>query len=175
MRTNLSLLSGIIISALSTFAYALPSDISQPIRIEADSAVRDEGKGQTIYQGDVKISQGSLVITAERIAIQDTNSQPDSIIASGAPATLSQQLTAEGERVYASALRIEYVLSSGKVEFKQQAKMSQGGSKISSETISYNVKEQIINAQSSGQGSRVEMVIPAQIIPDAEPVAEDKE
>ncbi len=84
-------------------------------------------------------------------------------------------MSLEGERVYASAMEISYVLSSGKVEFKKNAKISQSGSKITSETINYNVKEQIINAQSSGKDSRVEMVIPAQVIPENTAPEEDTE
>ncbi len=175
MQLSISLIIAFFFSLFSLAVNALPSDISQPIRIEADSATRDESKGQTIYEGDVKISQGSLIITAEHIVINDTYTQPDSIFARGKPATLSQQLSLEGERVYASAMEISYVLSSGKVEFKKNAKISQSGSKITSETINYNVKEQIINAQSSGKDSRVEMVIPAQVIPENTAPEEDTE
>jgi lipopolysaccharide export system protein LptA len=146
-----------------SLSYALPSDIEKPIRIEADSAERDEPNGRTIYQGDVKITQGTLIISAEKIIILDTTEQLDRINATGTPATLSQQVTKEGERVYASANSIEYIVSQKKIELSEQAQLIQGGSKISSEKINYSVIGQVINAKGSGQGSRVEMVIPAKV------------
>ncbi|HSG61151.1 MAG TPA: lipopolysaccharide transport periplasmic protein LptA [Pseudomonadales bacterium] len=153
------------LSALfSTAVSAMPDDINQPIRVEADSAVRDESRGQTIYSGDVKISQGSLIISAESIVMLEQDSELNSIVAKGQPATLSQQLNIEGERVYASAQNIEYNVDTATVQLLDNAQLSQGGSKISSQQITYNVRDQIINAQSGGTGSRVEMVIPAKVI-----------
>ncbi len=167
----LLLLAATYCTSLNSFA--LPDDVNQPVRIEADSAVRDESRGQTIYSGDVKISQGSLVISADSIVILEVDSELSSIVANGEPATLSQQLNIEGERVYASAQKIEYNVTTAAVELQDQAQLTQGGSKISSQQITYNVRDQIINAQSAGTGSRVEMVIPAKVI--AQPDSDNNE
>lgn len=153
-----------MLAMFSHMAHTMPEDINQPIRVEADSAVRDESRGQTIYSGDVKISQGSLIISADSIIMLEINSELNSIVAKGEPATLSQQLNEDGERVYASALNIDYNVDTSTVQLLDAAQLTQGGSKISSQQITYNVKDQIINAQSGGTGSRVEMVIPAKVI-----------
>lgn len=157
---------------LCQLTWALADDIRQPIRVEADSAVRDEAKGQTIYSGDVKISQGSLIISADSIVILEKNAELESIVAQGEPATLSQQLSANGERVYASGNTIEYDIQTAAVQILVDAQLTQGGSKISSQQITYNVRDQIINAQSAGSGSRVEMVIPAKMIANPTPEEE---
>lgn len=52
LATGFSLLSGL--------AHALPSDSSQPINIQADSAELDDKRGIAIYRGDVVITQGTL-------------------------------------------------------------------------------------------------------------------
>lgn len=158
---------------LSQLVWALPNDTQQPLRVEADSAVRDESKGQTIYSGDVKISQGSLIISADSIVILEKNDELDSIVAKGSPATLSQQLSADGERVYASGNTIKYDIQTAAVQILVDAQLTQGGSKISSQQITYNVRDQIINAQSAGSGSRVEMVIPAKMIANPNPEQEN--
>ena len=49
----------------SHWATALDSDRDQPIQIVADVAVRDELAGETRYEGNVVLTQGSLVITAD--------------------------------------------------------------------------------------------------------------
>ena len=46
--------------------FALPEDRDQPIRIEADEALRDEKQGFTRYRGHVKMDQGTLHIEAGR-------------------------------------------------------------------------------------------------------------
>ncbi len=162
-------------STISLSSAALPDDVNQPVRVEADSAVRDESRGQTIYSGDVKISQGSLVISADSIVILELNSELNSIVANGEPATLSQQLNLAGERVYASAQKIEYNVTTAAVELTDEAQLTQGGSKISSQQITYNVRDQIINAQSAGTGSRVEMVIPAKVIAQPDSASNEQE
>jgi len=164
-RSALIALSTVLIaSTLNHAVNALPDDVNQPIRVMADNAVRDESRGQTIYSGDVTISQGSLVISAESIIILESNSEVASIVASGQPATLSQQLSLDGEIVNASADSIKYSIETAVVQLMDNAALTQGGSKISSQQITYNVRDQIINAQSAGNGSRVEMVIPAKVI-----------
>jgi len=40
--------------------WALSSDSKQPMYVESDSVVYDENKGETVYVGNVKASQGSL-------------------------------------------------------------------------------------------------------------------
>jgi lipopolysaccharide export system protein LptA len=151
-------------STIASLSYSLPDDVNQPIRVVADTAIRDESRGQTIYSGDVTITQGSLTISAESIVILERDSDVTSIVASGEPATLSQQLSVHGERVNAVANSIDYNVQTAVVQLLDNAELNQGGSKISSQQITYSVREQIINAQSSGSSSRVEMVIPAKVI-----------
>ena len=62
-------------------ASALDSDREQPIQIEADEAVRDEMVGETRYEGNVVLTQGSLRITADRIAIRHDAKGADAILA----------------------------------------------------------------------------------------------
>ena len=92
-------------------AMALDSDRDQPIQIVADLAVRDELAGETRYEGNVVLTQGSLVITADTLSIRHNTDEADKIVAKGKPATLVQQPTPDQAPVDASALRIEYVLS----------------------------------------------------------------
>ena len=55
----------------------------RPIQIEADIAVRDEGAGETRYEGNVILTQGSLRITAELISIKHDSAAADKIVATG--------------------------------------------------------------------------------------------
>ncbi|HIG36794.1 MAG TPA: lipopolysaccharide transport periplasmic protein LptA, partial [Oceanospirillaceae bacterium] len=67
-----SITSAILLSysllASSTVA-ALDSDREQPIQIAADAAELNEGKGFSIYSGNVIITQGTMVIEASTVKI----------------------------------------------------------------------------------------------------------
>ena len=73
----------VVVSALMLPAYthALDSDREQPIQIVADVAIRDEIAGETRYEGNVVLTQGSLKITADELTILHSTEDADRIIA----------------------------------------------------------------------------------------------
>jgi lipopolysaccharide transport protein LptA len=70
----------------------------------------------------------------------------------GSPATFEMQRPNNSEPTYAEAGRLEYDLAQGIIEFSGQAKITENGNQISSSYLVYNIKEQLINAQSGGDG-----------------------
>lgn len=70
---------------LSSFAVlqALPSDNKAPIEVESQTVVIDEPRGLSVYTGDVKVTQGSLVLSAEEIQIFSAKHKVKKIIAKG--------------------------------------------------------------------------------------------
>ena len=147
--------------------WALDSDREQPIQIIADVAVRDEVAGETRYEGNVVLTQGSLQITADKLSIQHTESGADRIVATGSPATLIQQPTPDQTPVDASAQRIEYIRSEDLVRLLENARIAQNGSTLSGNQIDYLVSQRSVRAKgtpgASGEG-RVEVVIPPEIL-----------
>ena len=166
-RSLPTLLLTVLLSVLgltfSRWATALDSDRDQPIQIVADVAVRDEMAGETRYEGNVVLTQGSLVITADTLSIRHNTDETDKIVATGKPATLVQQPTADQAPVDASALRIEYVRSQDLVRLLEDARIAQDGSTLSGSQIDYLVSQRTVRAAGTpgaeGTG-RVEVVIP---------------
>ncbi len=70
----------------------------------------------------------------------------------GSPATFEMQRPNSSEPTYAEAGRLEYDLAQGIIEFSGQAKITENGNQISSSYLVYNIKDQLINAQSGGDG-----------------------
>jgi len=70
----------------------------------------------------------------------------------GSPATFELKRAGSDEVTYAEAGVLEYNLDTGVVEFSDEAKITEGGNQISSSFLVYNIREQRINAQSSGNG-----------------------
>jgi len=153
----------VCIALFSAGSGALDSDRDQPIQIEADVAVRDEGAGETRYEGNVILTQGSLRITADLISIKHDSVAADKIIATGRPATLVQQPASDQAPVDASARLIEYIRSEDLVRLIDEARIIQDGSVLSGDRIEYLVTQKKVKAAGStssrGEG-RVEVVIP---------------
>lgn len=70
----------------------------------------------------------------------------------GSPASFRMQRTNSPEPTYAEAGRLEYDLEKGVIEFSDNAMIMENGNRISSNYLVYNIKEQLINAQSGGVG-----------------------
>lgn len=147
----------------ATPVWALDSDREQPIQIVADVAIRDDIAGETLYEGNVVLTQGSLRITADKLSILHGDGDADRIVATGSPATLVQQPTPDQAPVDASAQRIEYIRSEDLVRLLEDARIAQNGSTLSGNQIDYLVSERSVKAAGtpgiSGEG-RVEVVIP---------------
>ncbi len=146
--------------------YALSDDKDQPIHVEADEAVRDEKTGLTLYRGNVKIRQGSLKISADRVTIFHIESQADKIVARGEPARIQQQRDLDSEPMHAEGKIIEYYKEQDRVHIRQQAVLEQDGSTVRSDSIEYFINKELVKAaadESNGGESqnRVQVVIPA--------------
>ena len=155
---------------LPASAHALDSDREQPIQIAADVAIRDEIAGETRYEGNVVLTQGSLKITADELTILHSTEYADRIIATGKPATLVQQPTPDQPPVNASALRIEYVRSEDLVRLLEDARIAQNGSTLSGNQIDYLVSQRTVKAAGGADGpgqGRVEVVIPPENLRDS--------
>jgi lipopolysaccharide transport protein LptA len=70
----------------------------------------------------------------------------------GSPATFEMQRANSPDPTYAEAGRLEYDLGKGIIEFSEQATITENGNQISSSYLVYNIAEQLINAQSGGEG-----------------------
>ncbi len=70
----------------------------------------------------------------------------------GSPASFEMHRPNSSEPTYAEAARLEYDLVRGIIEFSGQAKITENGNQISSSYLVYNISEQLINAQSGGDG-----------------------
>jgi lipopolysaccharide export system protein LptA len=67
----------------------------------------------------------------------------------GSPATFRFQRPGAEESTYAEAQRLHYDVAKGVIEFSGDAEISEGGNRIASEILVYDIREQRINAVSS--------------------------
>jgi lipopolysaccharide transport protein LptA len=87
----------------------------------------------------------------------------------GSPASFEMQRPNSPDPTYAEAGRLEYDLEKGIIAFSNDATITENGNRISSSYLVYNIKEQLINAQSGGEGDpRVRIVYTPKDADDAD-------
>lgn len=166
----------IILTVVAETSNALPTDREQPLKITADSAIRDDVLGETRYIGDVELQQGSLIIKADLLTINHSDSTASVVIAEGDPATLSQIPEANSAPVTAQARQIEYYRVKDKVVLRDDARIEQEGAIVTGAVIDYLIESQKVSATSANADStnsetkrRVEVTIPPAVLsPESE-------
>ncbi len=155
-------------------AFALPDDRDQPIHITADTAIRDEKQGFTVYRGNVHMIQGSMDIVADTLTIYHEKAEADKIVAEGKPAKMQQQPAVDEPLVKARAEIIEYYKIEDKVHLKINAHITQDGSSVTGDSIDYFITEQLVKAdsQQAPDGKRVQVVIEPKVLKEEEDTAD---
>ncbi|WP_434928128.1 lipopolysaccharide transport periplasmic protein LptA [Shewanella sp. HL-SH8] len=147
-----SVICTLAISVLAGNAVAKEGDLKQELKIAAVSQRADVKNNQIIFNGPVKITQGSINIEADELrAFSAENGQTKTLIATGNPATFSQELD-DGRIGTASANEIRYDLATTGLLLTGNAKLDQAGSKVTGNVIRYNINAQELIAESTGKG-----------------------
>jgi len=167
-KKPLNKISLITLLLLSVNAYALESDKTSPILIEASQVDISEKSGVSTYRGDVRLTQGSVKINADSIVVYTQDKKLSRIVANGKPATFSQQPNEQHQRVEASANEVEFTSITGLLILKYDAKLKQGTNSFSSNKIVYDTVNDIMSATSSEKSNqRVRAVIQPNTFDDA--------
>ena len=139
----------------SAAAWALPTDRTQPIRVQADSAELDDKQGVAVYRGDVVITQGTMKITGNTVTLTQDNQGNIKVATSvGKPAYFEQKPAPDKDIVKAYALTIQYFAQENRIILIDQAKVVQQGNTFEGEKIVYDTQRQIVNA-GRANGSKV--------------------
>ena len=138
---------------------ALSTDRNQPIEVEADSLEVRDAENISIYSGNVRLNQGSLVLRSERLVIH-FNDQNELILMelTGSPATF-RQLNNEQQEMTGQADRLEYREAESTLFLLGNARLSHRGDTIESNTIRINTDDESIQAGGSNSDDRVKMLI----------------
>ncbi|HWP94459.1 MAG TPA: lipopolysaccharide transport periplasmic protein LptA [Gammaproteobacteria bacterium] len=141
-------------------ATAIKGDSEQPIQISADRAWFDNKAGVTVYSGNVRVTQGSIVITADQMTLYKKDERLERAVMRGAPATFEQMPDEGPGPTRGQALHIEYRAETNEIELRGEARVSQGGDEIAGKIIRYNTEHERVAATSDPEGGqRVEVII----------------
>ena len=146
-----------VLLAVSPLANGKSSDRKQPMDVAADrtDAMLGDDSDSTLY-GNVKITQGSLEVDADKAVIHRKGGDISQVVLTGSPATL-RQTADNGEPMTARAQQIVYTLSSDVIVLSGDVVIEQPRGNLRGQTIKYDLNTGRLDG--GGDGNRVQMRI----------------
>ena len=167
---------------LSPLCHAERADRDKPIDIEADSAQVDDAKQTSTFTGSVVLTQGTMVIRADKLVLSQDKAGNKHGTATGQTASFKQKREGLNEYVEGYGERIEYDTRTDTVDFYVQARVRRSQDEVRGEHVTYNSKTEIFQAEGraassdSGAPKRVHAVLypKSKTEADSQPATEKK-
>ena len=148
-------------------AHAEKADRDKPINLEADRVTVDDAKQLATFEGNVVLTQGTLVIRGDRMEVRQDSAGFRHGTAWGKLAHFRQKREGVDEVIEGWAERIEYDGRADKVQMFTQASMKRGQDEVRGDYISYDAATEFYQVLGGGAkaatpnnpGGRVRAVI----------------
>ena len=162
-------------------ALAERADRDKPVNLEADRITVDDIQKVQVFEGNVQLVQGTLVIRTDRLVVtQDAEGFQKGVAygGSGGLARFRQKREGRDEFIDGEAERIEYESKAEKAEFFVRAMVRSGLDEVRGQFISYDGKTERYlvtsgpdgtSAASAGKPDRVRAVIQSKSAKGAPP------
>jgi lipopolysaccharide export system protein LptA len=139
-----------LLAVLAPVAWAEKADREKPVNLEADRVTIDDGKQLAIFEGNVVLTQGTLVIRGNRMEVRQDKEGFKSGITWGSPAHFRQKREGFDEYIEGWAERLEY---DGRVQFMQmfnRALLTRGQDEVRGNYISYDGRTEFFQVTGGG-------------------------
>ena len=172
-------LVGLSLLVQSNTVFAEAADRDKPIDLEADTVKVDDAKQISTYSGNVILTQGTLIIHADKLIVHEDNAGFQHSTSLGNPTTFKQKLEGKSEYMEGSAQRIEYDGRMDKVQLYTKAWVKRGEDIVHGDYISYDANTEyaeVIGGTKTNDGSssgRVRAVIQPKNKKPSEPTTEN--
>ncbi len=153
---KLNLIMSVISLSLSSLSFsnhalAEAADRDKPIDLEADSVKVDDAKQTSTYTGNVILTQGTLIIHADKLIVREDKAGFQHSTSLGNPTTFKQKREGKNEYMEGSAQRIEYDGRMDKVQLYTKAWVKRGQDIVHGDYIMYDANAEY--AEVIGGGS----------------------
>ena len=122
----------------SNRAFAEAADRDKPIDLEADTVKVDDAKQISTYSGNVILTQGTLIIHADKLIVREDKEGFQHSTSLGNPTTFKQKREGKNEYMEGSAQRIEYDGRMDKVQLYTKAWVKRGEDIVHGDYIMYD-------------------------------------
>jgi lipopolysaccharide export system protein LptA len=161
---------------LASPVHAEKADRDKPVNLEADSVTLDDIRKVSVYEGNVVVSQGTLMLRADRVQVTQNAGGLDTVIATGRPVAFRQKVDGRDEFIEGFANRIEYDSGKSQLELIGEAQLRRGSDELRGAQISYNANTEFYKVvgqpDAKSPAGRVRAVIrpkPRTVQPAAQP------
>lgn len=128
-------------------AYAEAADRNKPLQLEANSVLIDDAKKINRFEGNVQMTQGTLLIQADTIEVTEDAAGMQRLIATGHPVKFRQRYEGSSEYAEGYGNRIEYDTHAETVDFYDHARIKRGADEVQGAHIAYSTKTEIFQAR----------------------------
>lgn len=141
-------------------AAALDSDSKQPMYIESNTATYDEKKGETVYVGDVKATQGSLEARGDKMIVYQRDGKTDKIVIYGNPTKIKQTPEGGKQDTHGIGQRADYFPETGVLILYDKAMTWEGPDPaksehlVTSDRIEYDTRNSLYKAGNANSGNK---------------------
>jgi lipopolysaccharide export system protein LptA len=150
-------IAGVVLAP--TAAMAEKADRDKPVNLEADRVSVDDVKKVQIFEGNVQLVKGTLVIRAERIVVTQDDDGYQRGVATGTasvPPHFRQKREGQDEYIEGEGERIEHDAKAEKTEFFNRAWVKSGLDEVRGQFISYDAKTENYFVTSGPNGTRAQ-------------------
>lgn len=138
---------------LAAPALAEKTDREKPVNVEADRMLVDDAKKESVFEGNVLVTQGTLQLRGDRVIVRQDAEGFSYGIAYGKPATFRQKREGYDEYIDGFADRLEYDGRKDQLQMFSAAKLTKGTDEVRGDYISYNAKTEFFQVLGSGKAA----------------------
>lgn len=149
--------------ALAMPAVAEKADREKPVHLEADNVTLDDIKKLSVFEGNVLLTQGTLMLRADRVEAKQNDTGLQSVFAKGKPVSFRQKRDGVDEYIEGFASQMEYDNAQSILRLIGDARLRKGGDEIRGNQITYDARTEFYKVIGQegvvGPNSRVRVII----------------
>jgi lipopolysaccharide export system protein LptA len=145
-----------------TSVFAENADREKPINIEADRGTMDDKTSTAVFEGNVVLTQGTLIIRADQLTVIQENNEFKKGIAVGNLAYFKQKREGYDDFIEGEAERIEYNAISDELRMFRNARLWREEDEVHGPFISYDASTEqftVDGGRSPSDSGRVKAII----------------
>ncbi|MDP1682267.1 MAG: lipopolysaccharide transport periplasmic protein LptA [Burkholderiales bacterium] len=131
----------IVAAMLALFTHTVQAeraDRDKPVNLESNTVEVNDQTKVSVYQGNVRLTQGTLLITAEKLVVTQDDDGFSKSTAYGSPTYFKQKRDGVDELTEGWAQRLDYDAKRDKVEMFTQARIKRGQDEVRGSYIAYD-------------------------------------
>ena len=132
-------------------AQAEKGDREKPVQIESDRMLVDDARKESVFEGNVVLTQGTLQLRGDRVVVHQDAEGFQYGVAYGKPATFRQKRDGYDEYIEGFADRLEYDSRKDLLQMFTLARIIKGTDEVRGDYISYNAKTEFFQVIGGGK------------------------